>query len=282
MNDDQKDADNRDAMRMALGEHSDETSPEKAEIEDLAKLKHTLLDSAELATRASNLAALAGGVMQKATKDLTKASQLQQSLGVIVVAIFVTISVVSIAVSGFVTFRLQERVSQLDAMLVAVGKRVSGLDESIKSLESSGDMLKEITLKQDGISIDQKQISARIDEVMKSIGTITEANAKLATGKTLAADKKPEQDKQMLAIEQKLQAQNESLRLLINNAQRTTVQPDANALRRAAEAAVKLQKERTDQEAAAKAVTAAATAAAAPAPKPKEKLVQYPRTNTTD
>jgi len=257
------------------------------EVEEINQLKSSLIDSAELATRASGLAALAGGAMQKATAKLTETYGAAQNLGMIVLAIFVALAVVAITLFGFMTYRLQERVGQLDAMLVAVGKRVVAMDESIDLFNGTGTLLGDVSLKQSGVVTSQKQLESRVDDVAKGLSNLIDAMAKkpAAESKTPDNTKQLQQaleqtTKQVQALEQKIQTQSELLKQLAAQGQRpVVVQTDTAALKKAAEAAAKGVKDKMDQEAAAR-------AAAAPPPpppaKPRERPVQYPRPGTTE
>jgi ABC-type multidrug transport system fused ATPase/permease subunit len=259
------------------------------EVEEINQMKATLIDSAELATRASGLAALAGGAMQKATAKLTETYGAAQHLGMIVLAVFVALSVVSLTLFGFMTYRLQERVSQLDAMLVAVGKRVVAMDESIDLFNNTGAVLGDVSLKQSGLVTSQKQLESRVDDVAKGLGNMIDAMAKKPAAETKTQDNTKQLQqaleqttKQVQALEQKIQAQGEVLKQLAAQGQRpVVVQTDTAALKKAAEAAAKSMKDKMDQEAAAR---AAAVPAAPPPPpaKPKERPVQYPRPGSTE
>lgn len=260
------------------------------EVEEINQLKSSLIDSAELATRASGLAALAGGAMQKATTKLTDTYGAAHQLAIAVLAVFVALAVVAITLFGFMTYRLQERVGQLDAMLVAVGKRVVTMDESISLFNDTGALLGDVSLKQSGVVTSQKQLESRVDDVAKGLSNLIDAMSKkpAAEGKTPDNTKQLQQaleqtTKQVQALEQKIQAQGEILKQLAAQGQRpVVVQTDAAALKKAAEAAAKGVKDKMDQEAAARAAAVSASTPPAPPPKPRERPVQYPRPGTTE
>jgi chromosome segregation ATPase len=200
----------------------------------------------------------------------------------ICLAVFVALSVVAITLFGFMTYRLQERVAQLDAMLVAVGKRVVTMDESIDLFNNTGTLLGDVSQKQSGLVTSQKQLESRVDDVSKGLSNMIDAMAKkpAADNKTPDNTKQLQQaleqtTKQVQALEQKIQAQSDLLKQLAAQGQRPiVVQTDAGALKKAAEAAAKSVKEKIDQDAAAR---AAAAPPPAPPPKPRERPVQYPR-----
>jgi hypothetical protein len=257
------------------------------EVEEINQMKSSLIDSAELATRASGLAALAGGAMHKATVKLTETYGAAQNLGMICLAVFVALSVVAITLFGFMTYRLQERVAQLDAMLVAVGKRVVTMDESIDLFNNTGTLLGDVSQKQSGLVTSQKQLESRVDDVSKGLSNMIDAMAKKPAADTKTPDNTKQLQqaleqttKQVQALEQKIQAQGETLKQLAAQGQRPiVVQTDAGALKKAAEAAAKSVKEKIDQDAAAR---AAAAPPPAPPPKPREQSpVQFPRPAAT-
>ena len=172
-------------------------------------------------------------------------------------------------------------------MLVAVGKRVVAMDESIDLFNGTGTLLGDVSLKQSGVVTSQKQLESRVDDVAKGLSNLIDAMAKkpAAESKTPDNTKQLQQaleqtTKQVQALEQKIQTQSELLKQLAAQGQRpVVVQTDTAALKKAAEAAAKGVKDKMDQEAAAR-------AAAAPPPpppaKPRERPVQYPRPGTTE
>jgi hypothetical protein len=260
--------------------HDGHAAPaEKAEEDaELAEMRSTMLDSAQLANRAAGMAAKAAGDMHGATTQLIESSTGQKTYLIIVLAVFGLLMVLSMSVFAFMSFRLQQRVIQADAMLLAVGKRVIAMDESLELFKGHGEVLREVGSKQDAITSQLTKIELRLDDVVRTVQLATDAVTKPAAG---ADPKAPDVGKLLKDLDGKLQSQATAISNL--STQLRSVQApaparvDPAAVRKEAEALVRQLKA---AEASVKPPPAAAPAAA-PAPaapaKPVEKLVQYPR-----
>ena len=244
---------------------------------EMAEMKSTMLDSAELANRAAGMAAKAAGDMHKASTELIESGSGQKIYLIIVLAVFGLLIVMAISIFAFMSFRLQQRVAQADAMLLAVGKRVIAMDESLEMFTGHGEALREVASKQDAIISAQTKIELRLDEVMRGVQMAADSIAKPATGSD--KDKAPDMAKLLKELDGKLQAQATAINNLSGQI-RSVGSPaparvDPAAVRKEAEALVRQLKA---AEASVKPPPAAAPAAAPKAPeKPVEKLIQYPR-----
>ena len=245
---------------------------------EMAEMKSTMLDSAELANRAAGMAAKAAGDMHKASTELIESGSGQKIYLIIVLAVFGLLIVMAISIFAFMSFRLNQRVAQADAMLLAVGKRVIAMDESLEMFTGHGEALREVANKQDAIISAQTKIELRLDEVMRGVQMAADSIAKPATGSD--KDKAPDMAKLLKELDGKLQAQATAINNLSGQI-RSVGSPaparvDPAAVRKEAEALVRQLKA---AEASVKPPAAAAAPAAAPKPpeKPVEKLIQYPR-----
>jgi len=245
---------------------------------EMAEMKSTMLDSAELANRAAGMAAKAAGDMHKASTELIESGSGQKIYLIIVLAVFGLLIVMAISIFAFMSFRLNQRVAQADAMLLAVGKRVIAMDESLEMFTGHGEALREVANKQDAIISAQTKIELRLDEVMRGVQMAADSIAKPAAGSD--KDKAPDMAKLLKELDGKLQAQATAISNLSSQV-RSVGSPaparvDPAAVRKEAEALVRQLKA---AEASVKPPPAAAAPAAAPKPpeKPVEKLIQYPR-----
>jgi len=246
---------------------------------DMLEMRSAMLDSAELANRAAGMAAKAAGEMHGATTQMTGAAaamtaahQSARIYGIVVLATFGALMLSSMTLFGFMSYRLQSRISAADEMLLAVGKRIVTMNESMELITGAGETLRDINSRQDTIVGGQAKLDARLDEVVTAMAhAATQAASKPADAKA--------QDlaKMIQALDAKLQAQSAALSALSSQV-RTVPQaakPDPAAVRKEVEAALRQQKA---AEAASKPVAVAPPPPPAPPPKPKETLVQYPRT----
>lgn len=267
-------------------EHAPEHHTPPVEDAEMAEMRSTMLDSAQLANRAAGMAAKAAGDMHGASTQLIESYAGQKMYLIIVLAVFGLLMVLSMSVFAFMSFRLQQRVAQADAMLIAVGKRVIAMDESLELFSGHGEALREIASKQDAIISAQTKIELRLDEVMRGVQAAADSIAKPAHDKD--KDKAPDVAKLIKDLDGKLQAQASAISNLSNQVRAVgspaPARPDPAAVRKEAEALVRQLKA---AEASVKPATPVAPPGSAPAAAPKalekpvEKMVQYPRIQNT-
>ena len=232
---------------------------------EMIDMKLVLMDSAELASRVANVAADAGVDLRVASNKLTKSYEQQRKLLMLLIAIFGGLMVVACGVFATMAWRLQSRVSQLDTMVLAVGKRVVGMDASMESVGAVQEALQAMVVKQEEMTALQSKIDARLEEAIKSTQGVPELTAKQIDGKT------QEMSKQVQLLDGKLQAQANVLKTL--SGQMKGLQgsvTDAGGLRRELEAQQRQQRER-------QAAEAAAAANSTNVARNRERMLQYPR-----
>jgi len=239
------------------------------------EVKLTMLVSAELATRAANLAAKAGASLHQETQNLVSLHKTQQRHSQMMLIAFGGIVLTSSILFGWMSIRMQSRVVQLDAMLLAVGKRVVTMDDSIRAVAATDDILRDMSAKQDAISNQQARSDVRMEDVLKVLGETAASKP--------GAPQSEDMLKLLQGIEARLRSQTDAIKAIKSPTQRAPKPAlDASVIRREVEAA--LRQQRQVQEAAAKInpppASAGAVVPAAPAiaAKPLERLVQYPRT----
>jgi len=243
---------------------------------EVGEVKLTILVSAELATRAANLTAKAGVKLHQETQNLVAIYKVQRRQGRIVLIAFGSLVLTAFILFGWMSMRMQSRVVQLDAMLLAVGKRVVTMDDSLEGVAAIGDTLRDMSAKQDAISNQQARSDVRMEDVLKGLGETAAGKTSDPKSAPMSADLL----KLLQGMDARLQAQTNALKA-ITAATQSAAKPalDASLVRREVEAA--LRQQRQVQETAAKAIPMPASAALPAAPvvavKPRERLVQYPR-----
>ena len=260
--------------------------------EELEGIKMLALDSAELATRSANLATHAGEHMRSVIVKLEDAQKKQRKHTLIIFGVAGSLMLIASMVFAGMSISLKSRINQLDTMVSAVGKRVVELDASMELVGSVNDALQEMVGKQEGIADAQGKLEAKIGESIKSAQGVPEETAKQLDAKNQILAK------QVQSLDGRLQSQANAINSLSNimkNVQGSMT--DSNALKREMESLARIQRERQTLElqastqansAAAQAANMAAqqaaqaNAAAAAAAKQRERMVQYPRPQSTD
>jgi DNA repair exonuclease SbcCD ATPase subunit len=247
-----------------------------SDAEELEGLKMLALDSAELATRAANVAAGVAENMKKATlslHDLMKVNKKQHLIMMGVAGGFMFITGIIFATS---VFTLKSRINQMDTMLVALSKRVVELDESMEMVGSVNEGLQAMVAKQDGIAKMQGALELRLNDAIKQTESVPAKTAEQVgeKGEILAA--------QVKSLEGRFMQQSRALNALANQVGGLQgAVGETGGFKKEMEALARLQRERQAAENAAAAKAAAnvnaANNATLNAAKQREKMVQYPR-----
>ena len=239
------------------------------EIKTANDIKSAVFDSAELATRSASLAAKAGLEMHQAAQKLMQTSAAQTKINKILLGTFGAFLMIALVLFGVSSYRLQERVSQLDAMVLAVGKRVINMDASVQLFDSVSDVIKDVSQKQDAISNAQAKLEQRIVETIMKSQVLPEVKP------TVLDDKSKELLRAVQEINVNISQQASATKSLSAQIQKLQMSnSDAGTLRREMENLTHQMRDRvvTDQ---------AAVVAAPVAAKPRERLVQFPRNSPT-
>ena len=236
----------------------------QTEAEKMQDLKSTLLDSAELATRGASLAVKAGVEMHHAAEKLMTSSVTQQKFNKIILLAFGATMTIALVLFVVMAIRMQSKITQLDAMVLAVGKRVVTMDASIELVSTASDLFKDFSSKQDALTNAQLKLEGKIDESMKAALVAPDPKSKPVE------DTSKEIKLLFQNLESKIQAQASSIKSISSQIQKLqTSLPDPNSFKRELESASRLLKERQ--------ILDAAPIVSPPVVKPKEKIVQFPR-----
>jgi hypothetical protein len=249
--------------------------------QEVQDIKSTMLDSAGLANQAANHALKAGDDLQKATQNLIKLYDTQRKLGVIVLVSCGTLLVTAMVLFVLMSSSLKQRITQADAMLVAVGKRIVTMNESIEIINATGDILRTIASNQSALSDQQVKLDGRLDEALKAAQNVAATTTK--------DPKTPDIGKLLQAMEAQIQGNASALKsLAAQQRSKPVADPDSAAIRREVEASLLRQQRKNQTQAStptpAPTLTQNQSATPTPAPavnpapaKPVERLVQYPR-----
>jgi len=251
-------------------------SPANADNEELEGIKLVALESAELATRSANLAVGAGENMKKATHHLEELMKVNKKQHQILLAIACGLMFITALVFATSIFSLKSRITQMDAMLASLSKRVVELNDSIELVGSVNEGLQEMVSKQDDMTKMQSSLETRLADAIKKSESVPERTAQQVGEKgQVLAD-------QVKSLEGRFVQQSKAMNALAS--QVTGLKGavgETGGFKKEMETLASLQKERqaADNMVAAKAAANnnAANQAAVNAVKQREKMVQYPR-----
>ena len=244
--------------------------------EELEGIKLVALESAELATRSANLAVGAGENMKKATHHLEELMKVNKKQHQILLAIACGLMFITALVFATSIFSLKSRITQMDAMLASLSKRVVELNDSIELVGSVNEGLQEMVSKQDDMTKMQSSLETRLADAIKKSETVPERTAQQVGEKgQVLAD-------QVKSLEGRFVQQSRAMNALASQVTGLKgVVGETGGFKKEMETLASLQKERqaADNMVAAKAAANnnAANQAALNAVKQREKMVQYPR-----
>jgi len=251
-------------------------SPANADNEELEGIKLVALESAELATRSANLAVGAGENMKKATHHLEELMKVNKKQHQILLAIACGLMFITALVFATSIFSLKSRITQMDAMLASLSKRVVELNDSIELVGSVNEGLQQMVSKQDDMTKMQSSLETRLADAIKKSESVPERTAQQVGEKgQVLAD-------QVKSLEGRFVQQSRAMNALASQVTGLKgVVGETGGFKKEMETLASLQKERqaADNMVAAKAAANnnAANQAAINAVKQREKMVQYPR-----
>lgn len=236
---------------------------------ELRDIKVVVLDSAELATRSASLATTAGLDIKAATDKMLVVQGAHRKHNMIFLGIAGLIVLLAAGVLGATVATQYTRLKQIDAMLLAVGKRVTELDATMETVGSVNEALNTMVKQQEEAQKVQGKLESRLDDVIKNTQSMPEEAAKQFETKGQALVK------QVQSMDGRLQAQANALRNLDQQlkSMQNQMSDSGQKIRQEVENLGRQQKERQQAEqAAVKAATAAQQSKAA-----AERVLQFPR-----
>ncbi len=134
----------------------------RAASQQLESLMTIVLDAAEVANRSASAVATTGGHVNKAAEKLIDGAQRTSMQAKIVLGLAGAVLVGCAGVFSFMSVQLQNKVSQLDEMMLAVGKRAVDLKRRMESMDDIHQALEELKLAQENTQSVQEAIEAKI------------------------------------------------------------------------------------------------------------------------
>jgi methyl-accepting chemotaxis protein len=206
-------------------------------------LAQVVLDSADLATKSAEAAANVSSQLRQTTADFKELTDEGHKKARLLLAITSGVLIVSLIFFLIMGVRLVSRINQLDAMLMAVGKRVVELNSGMESLEGVNQSVKELAAQQVALTKSQGQIEGRIDASLKQSESLVQ-KVPSETAKQVAASSDSVM-RQVQGINSKLQTQANAVQSLGNEVKSLkSAVGNVDGLKRDVEALVTLQKER--------------------------------------
>ena len=136
--------------------------------QQLESLMGIVLDAAEVANRSASAVATTGNQLFKAAEKLATGSRKAGTQSIIVLTLAASVLVGTAGTFTFMTIQLNQKIEQVDAMLLAVGKRAVDLKSRMESMDDIHSSLAELNLKQDNTQSVQMAIEDKLSRVTDS------------------------------------------------------------------------------------------------------------------
>lgn len=242
-----------------------------APLAGLDELAGAVLDAAELANRGAQAAASVTADLQRASDTLqtTQSSVRRQSYVVMgVVSLVTLLSLMFIVVTGI---RMNSRINQLDATLLAVAQRAVALNEGLGSLETINESVGKLAGQVEVLARATGEVGTRLDQTAKQSETLA-SQIPAKTAEQVAASSQ-NLARQFEGLNTRLQAQSAAVQALGRDVQALkSATANVEKLNRDVQALVTLQRERYLE-----AVQRNTAATSANTNTERDRTLQYPR-----
>jgi len=262
--------DNSQTSSVDLDESSKELQDQARK--EITEMKVAVLDSAELATQAAQLGVMASKDLKEATKNFLNGFELQKRNSTITLVALGTIVFITLLIFAIVSVQITSKVSQLDSMVLAVGKRVVSMDTSISNVNAASSMLTSMAKKQNEIIITQGILENKLEELMKSTSSAPKQPVKQSDPSSQAVMNL------VKSLDTRLALQNKSINSISSQIQKLrTAVPQTSKMKQEIDALIKQQEELKLREASATAATEAIKQQRFNEEEDKKNMIRFPR-----
>ena len=174
------------------------------QLEDLTSV---VLNSAEVSTRSASVAADVSTDMQAVVEKITQAHKRSVEHSKIILGSVLLFVVIAVGTFFAIAMRMQQNIRQLDALALAVGKRVVDLDSTVNAFTEASQSLFELAEKMDSVSGLPGKLDQRFEEFNKSVQAVpAQVSSQVAAQTDKSLDAKMQNlQKQLQALESKVQ-----------------------------------------------------------------------------
>ena len=147
--------------------------------ESLEALVSVVLDSAEVANRSANVAASSTGSLNSGIEKLNTAAKKNARNSFYILGICGFFLIIAAMLFVFMTTKLNSRIGQVDAMLLAVGKRVLEMDSGVDALGEMQSTLDKFNVEQlelqEKVNNSQEELKSQIAEAVTASNSLVTA-----------------------------------------------------------------------------------------------------------
>ena len=174
------------------------------QLEDLTSV---VLNSAEVSTRSASVAADVSADMQSVMDKIAESHKRSVHHSKLILGAFLVFIIIAVGTFFAIATRMQQNIRQLDALALAVGKRVVELDTTVGAFTESSQSLFELAEKMESVSSLPAKMDQRFDEFNKSVQAVPgQVSSQVAAQTEKSLDAKMQNlQKQLQALEGKVQ-----------------------------------------------------------------------------
>jgi hypothetical protein len=218
--------------------------------QEFRALSEAVLDAADVASKSAATATQLGVDLKSSTRELQDLATIMRKRSVIVLSVSGALMFLGLTFMVATGVRMSARVSELDAMLLAVGKRTVELNASVQALDVTAEKFREVSQKVAALSESQESVKAMYQQLENKLDGVFKQTENVAqqvpeqTAKQVAANS-DNMLKQIQAVNARIQSQAGAVQTL--QAQIKTLSGtvgNVDALKRDVQALVVLQRER--------------------------------------
>jgi hypothetical protein len=173
------------APEDARAEITEEAAAEILELQDraldsaelsrqLEDLTSVVLNSAEVSTRSASVAADVSTDMQMVVDKISQAHSRSIQHSKIILGALLLFIILAVGTFFAIATRMQQNIRQLDALALAVGKRVVDLDSTVGAFTESAQSLFELAEKMESMNGLPARIDQRFEDLNKSMQAVPE------------------------------------------------------------------------------------------------------------
>ena len=150
-------------------------------VQSMETLMGSVLDSAEAATKASATANVSTGNLVKAARKLDESSHRSSKVSTIVLSVGGAMLFISVAVFGFMAAQVSRQSTELEGMVLAVGKRVVEMNVGLEQFGQINDSIAQLRQTQEAFRDSQIELTERMNELSGALQIVqTEVPAQTA------------------------------------------------------------------------------------------------------
>ncbi|MEY5027747.1 MAG: hypothetical protein RLZ63_62 [Pseudomonadota bacterium] len=232
-------------------------------------LSSAVLDAAEVANRSAEMANRVGSDFERQMAQLSVVALTTRKINMILIGATTGVMLITLIVFAVLSARMSSRITQLDDMLLAVGKRAVELNAGMVALDSVNAYMKDLTAKQGSMVDVQAQVEAKINDALKKSESLMQNMPNKAAQQITSASTALTREVQ--SINGKLQQQAKAVQTLGEEVKELkSGMSNVSALKRDVQALVVIQKDRVFEQLQKQ-------ASAKPAVQQREPALQYPR-----